>query len=97
MPIYIDTPKHKYSFTLIRIAEASYKLFLRSNDPEVKMLGILANFGKEDSYSAVKSIVDGMRSFTKSDFAKSRHIDKCLYLYSYEKMLNKNLKELCNQ
>ena len=40
------------------------------------MLAILANFDKEDSYNAVKSIVDGIQSFTKSDFAKSRHINQ---------------------
>jgi hypothetical protein len=37
------------------------------------MLGILANFGKEDSYQAVKSIIDGIQSITKGDFAESRY------------------------
>jgi hypothetical protein len=53
--------------------EAGYKLFLRSNNPEVKMLAILANFGRENSYQAVKSIVDGIQSATKGDFAGSRY------------------------
>jgi hypothetical protein len=73
MPTLIDTTNLRYNFNLILIAEADNKLFLKSDNPEVKMLGILANFGKEDSYSAVKSIVDGMKSFTTSDFAESRH------------------------
>ena len=73
MPTYIDTENHKFSYNLIRIAEASYKLFLKADNPEVKMLGILANFGKEDSYEAVKSIVDEVQSFTKGDFAESRY------------------------
>ena len=73
MPTSLETEHLKFDFTLIRISEASYKLFLRSNNPEVKMLGILANFGKEDSYEAIKSIVDGIKTFTKSDFAESRY------------------------
>jgi predicted transposase YdaD len=76
MPTYIDTVNHKYNFTLIRIVEANYKLFLKSDNPEVKMLGILANFGKEDSYEAVKSIIDGVQSFTKGDFAESRYFNQ---------------------
>jgi predicted transposase/invertase (TIGR01784 family) len=76
MPTQFDTQNHKYSFTLIRIAEASYKLFLKSDDPEVKMLAILANFDKDDSYTAVKAIVDGVESFAKGDFAKSRHMNQ---------------------
>jgi len=42
----------------------------------VKMLGILGNFGKEDSYEAIKSIVNEMQSFAKSDFAESRYFEQ---------------------
>jgi len=73
MPTFIDTENHKFSYNLIRIAEANYNLFLKADNPEVKMLGILANFGKEDSYIAVKSIVNQVQSFTKGDFAESRY------------------------
>ena len=73
MPVFINTENHSYSFSLIRIAQANYRLFLKADNPEVKMLGILANFGKEDSYEAIKSIVDGIKTFTKSDFAESRY------------------------
>lgn len=73
MPTLIDTSNHKFSYQLICIAGASYKLFLKSNNPEVKMLGILANFGKDDSFTAIKSIVDQVKDFTKGDFAESRY------------------------
>jgi hypothetical protein len=76
MPAYIDTEDHKFNYKLIRIAEASYKLFLKADNPEIKMLGILANFGKEDSYGAIKSIVDQVQSFTKGDFAESRYFEQ---------------------
>jgi len=73
MPVSIDTDDLKFKYQLIRISEASYKLFLKAENPEVKMLGILANFGKDDRYKAVKSIVDQVQSFTKGDFAESRY------------------------
>lgn len=73
MPTFLDTEHHKFDFTLIRISEADYELFLRSDDPEVKMLGILANFNNADSYGIVKSIVDGIQSVNKGDFAESRY------------------------
>jgi hypothetical protein len=73
MPTSLNTPNLKYNYNLVLIAQANYKLFLKSNNPEVKMLGILANFGKADSYSAVKSIVDGLQSFDNGDFAESRY------------------------
>lgn len=73
MDTVLDTEYLKFHFTLIMISEASYKLFLRSNNASVKMLGILANFDKEDSFQVVKSIVDGIQSAGDDDFAKSRY------------------------
>jgi hypothetical protein len=73
MTTFIDTRYHKFSYRLISIADASYKLFLKSGNPEVKMLGLLANFGKDDSQKAIQSIVDQVKTFTKGDFAESRY------------------------
>ena len=78
MPTFFDTENHQFRFTVIRIADASPdsyrdRLFLKSDRPEVKMLGILANFEKEDVYGAVKAIVDQVHSFTPGDFAGSRY------------------------
>jgi len=89
MPVMIDTDNHKYSFSLIRIADANYRLFMKADNPEVKMLAILANFGKEENYAAVKSIVDGIKVFTKSDFAESRYF-KQLRIFT---QLRKNLEQ----
>jgi hypothetical protein len=76
MDASFDTEYHKFSYQLIRIAQANYKLFLKADSPEVKMLGILGNFGKEDSYEAVKSIVNEVQSFAKSDFTESRYFEQ---------------------
>lgn len=73
MPTDIDTENLQFRFRLIRIAEARYQLFLKAESPEVKMLAILANFGKEDSFEAVKTIVHELQSVTRGDFAESRY------------------------
>ncbi|CAM4399561.1 hypothetical protein SAMN06265348_11673 [Pedobacter westerhofensis] len=87
---YLNTDHHKYDFTLIKLSEANFKVFLKSDNPEVKMLGILAKFDRDDSYSAVKSIVDGIQSTAKSDLRKADILDNCVYLYSYAIVLNHN-------
>lgn len=76
MPTFIDTLNLKFSYNLIRISEINYQVFLKSDNPAVKMLGILANFGKEESYRAVKSIVDGIQSSTTGIFAESRYFNQ---------------------
>jgi len=40
------------------------------------MLGILANFEKEDRYEAVKAIVDQLQSVITGNFAESRYFEK---------------------
>ena len=73
MPERLETGPLKFNYTLVSISQANYKLFLRSENPEVKMLGILADFGDSDSYSVVKKIVEGVRTHTTSDFSESRY------------------------
>jgi hypothetical protein len=73
MKTVLDTEDLKFNFRLIQIAEINYNLFLRSNDPKIKMLGILANFGNEDTYKVVKAIVDDIHSVTNGDFAQNRN------------------------
>jgi hypothetical protein len=76
MDTSFESEDYNFRYQLIRIAQANYQLFLKADNPEVKMLGILANFGKEDSYEAVKAIVNEVQSFAKSDFAESRYFEQ---------------------
>jgi hypothetical protein len=73
MKTVLDTEDLKFNFRLIQMAEINYNLFLRSNDPKIKMLGILANFDNEDTYKVVKAIVDDIHSVTNGDFAQNRN------------------------
>jgi len=73
MPTAIDTINHKYNYELIRISEVNYQLFLRSDNPEVKMLGILANLGEENPKEAILSIVNEISTSTESDLTKNKY------------------------
>jgi len=76
MPTFLDTAHHKFNFNLIRISELDYKMFLKSNSPEFKMLGILANFGKEDSEAVASSIVTGISSTDANKFEQLKHFEQ---------------------
>jgi len=73
MAVHIDTDSHKYRYTLVRISQTSYKMFLKSDNPEVKMLGILGSFDGENSYNVVEKIVKEVQSFTEGEFSESRY------------------------
>ncbi|MDM8175971.1 hypothetical protein QT327_16720 [Olivibacter sp. 47] len=73
MATEIDTVHMKFSYELVTVLKANYRLFLKSDNPEVKMLGILGNFGSGDSYLVVKEIIEGVKSHTTGDFAESRY------------------------
>ena len=76
MATSIDAENLKYNYNLIRISEIDYKLFLRSENPEIKMLGILGDFGQDDKDKAIQAIIDQVQEKSKSDFAKKRYFQQ---------------------
>lgn len=96
MPVLIDTEKHKFSYELISISDASYKLFLNSDNPEVKMLSILANFGKENAYSVVKTIVEEVRASASGDFTESRYFKQLRIFVQLRRSLEHELENVMN-
>lgn len=73
MPTSLETERLTFSYDLVPISQAHYQLFLKSDNPEVKMLGILGNFDGEDSASVIRDIVESVKSHTTGDFAESRY------------------------
>jgi hypothetical protein len=67
---------HKYDFTLIRLSSINYRVFLKSKDPKVQLLGILGDFGGEDRYTAVESIIVNLEANTKGDLEKERNYNQ---------------------
>jgi predicted transposase/invertase (TIGR01784 family) len=76
MATTIDSLNLKYNYELVRISEVNYKLFLRSKNPEVKMLGILANLGEDNPTEAIQAIVNEISSTTKSNLAKNKYFNQ---------------------
>nr|WP_294875099.1 Rpn family recombination-promoting nuclease/putative transposase [uncultured Pedobacter sp.] len=76
MATTIDSLNLKYNYELVRISEVNYKLFLRSKDPEVKMLGILANLGDDNPEEAIQAIVNEISNTTESNLAKNKYFNQ---------------------
>ena len=94
MPTFLNTPNHKYNYNLILIAEIDYKLFTNSNDIEVKILGILANFGKESNQKVINYITKELKPFTKGDFARSRYFNQLRILAQLRKGIKLENEEI---
>jgi len=73
MPTTIEAENLIFRYELIRLSEVNYQVFLRSESPEVKMLGILANMGSKESYSAVEAIVNQINSSATSELTKNKY------------------------
>lgn len=73
MPTVLDTEILSFRYSLIPLYNASYKLFLKSDNPEVKMLGLLGDFGNNDSYTVIKEIIEDINTHADGEFAESRY------------------------
>lgn len=74
MPDRLNTPRLKYRYEIITLSDVDYKLFIKSDNPEVKMMGVLANFGETDIDAAIRTIIEGMKPLAESDFAERRYL-----------------------
>lgn len=93
MPTFLDTPNHKYNYNLILITETDYKLFIKSDDIEVKMLGILANFGKQNNQEVIHCIIKELKFLTKGNFATSRYYKQLRILAKLRRSIKLEIEE----
>ncbi|MHA4896203.1 RpnC/YadD family protein [Pedobacter sp. PWIIR3] len=68
----IETPNLKYNYELIRISKVSHKLFLKTKNPEVRMLGILADMGDDPPSVVIQSIIDEINA-TESNLTRNKY------------------------
>jgi hypothetical protein len=52
-----DTEYFKFDFVFVILIDTSYKLFLRSGNPKIKMLGIPADFEGSNRYEVVPGTI----------------------------------------
>ena len=74
MPTAFHEAQHMFSYNLIALSEVGYQLFLKSDNPEVKMLAILGNLTEGEGQEVViRDIVERVQTHAKGDFAASRY------------------------
>jgi predicted transposase/invertase (TIGR01784 family) len=74
MTDHIRSEPMNFKYQLIALSAVDYHLLLRSDNPEEKMLAILADFGKDDPGRIIENIVNQVITTSKGDFSKHRHI-----------------------
>jgi len=71
---YFRSEPMNFKYQLIALSAIDYHLLLRSDNPEEKMLAILANLGNGNSGPIIENIVNQVITSSKGDFSKLRHI-----------------------
>ena len=74
MTDHIRSEPMSFKYQLIALSSVDYQLLLRSDNPEEKMLAILANFGSGDPERVIENIVNQVIAISRGDFSKHRHI-----------------------
>ena len=74
MTDHIRSASMNFKYQLIALSAVDYHLLLRSNNPEEKMLAILADFGGKDPKRVVEDIVNQVIATSKGNFSKLRHL-----------------------
>ena len=74
MTDHIRSVPMNFKYRLIAISAVDYQILLRSDNPEEKMLAILADFGRGDPVRVIKKIVNQVVAISKGDFSKQRRI-----------------------
>jgi predicted transposase/invertase (TIGR01784 family) len=74
MTDHIQSASMNFKYQIIALSAVDYHLLLRSNNPEEKMLAILADFGSGDPKRIIENIVNQVIATSKGNFSKLRHV-----------------------
>ena len=92
MTDHIRSEPMNFKYQLIALSAVDYHLLLRSDNPEEKMLAILANFGSGDPKRIIENIVNQVIATSKGDFSKHRHIRQLRILAQLRNLAPENLE-----
>lgn len=76
MPQTIHSENFQFRYNLLAFSAINYKVFLKSDKPEEKILAILANFEKDGAILAIKNIVNEVKSIAGGDLAEDRYFNQ---------------------
>jgi predicted transposase/invertase (TIGR01784 family) len=91
MATHIRSEHLHFDYQLIALSAVDYHLLLRSDNPEEKMLAILANFGEGNPGQIIENIVKQVVTTSRGDFSKLRHIRQLRILAQLRKLAPENL------
>lgn len=93
MATQLKSKRMTFDFSLISFAELDYRIFLKSNQPEEVVLGILADFKGDSPKKALEQIIQRIEETTTGDFALKRYF-KQLRVLAQLRNLGNNLKDI---
>eukprot|EP01132_Coremiostelium_polycephalum_P016094 gene16094-19385_t len=74
MSTTIQTVDFKYRYNLVSLSKIDYRLFLKSEHTEQKLLAILGDPGKEDPKQILKQIVMDIKNQTSGELLQDKHL-----------------------
>ena len=92
MTDHIRSEPMNFKYQLIALSAVDYQLLLRSENPEEKILAILADFGDGDPNRIIENIVKQVVATSKGDFSKHRHIRQLRILAQLRNLQPESLK-----
>jgi hypothetical protein len=92
MTDHIRSETMNFKYRLIILSTIDYQLLLRSNNPEEKMLAILANFGGGDPKRTIENIVNQVVTASKGNFSKLRHVQQLRILAQLRNLAPESLQ-----
>jgi len=72
MPTQLKLERFHYSYELIVLSEVDYRLFLKSPEPEIRMLALLGNVDNKQSRAVIEEVVQHIGEHVKTDLAVSK-------------------------
>jgi len=91
MTDHFHSEQMDFRYQLIIFSTVDYHLLLRSENPEEKILAILANLGEKDPIGSFKNIVNQVVKASEGDFSKQRYIQQLRILAQLRKFTQQNL------
>lgn len=84
----IETEDLYFRYNLIALSSVDYKIFLRSEKPEEKILAIMANFADDSPVDAIVTILKEVKSVSEGDLSENRYFNQLRVLVQLRKLEN---------
>jgi len=82
------TEDHQFRYNLVAFSSIDYKIFLKSDKPEEKILAILANFVNDSPVDAIITILKEIKSISGGDLSESRYFNQLRVLVQLRNLEN---------